>query len=394
MKRLAFFLVIFFICLPLLLADFGVVIGEGLLFEHDGESGFAYKTSINPWLALPLGKADFYLSMGISANYDKTFIFVPELQRLELSLRPLERFGIRAGRFPWEDSSGLTAKGFFDGAELLFDIGQVRLGAAALYTGFLYKDTAIINNSPGDPKDYTVDFDWADFENTYFAPSRLLASLYGEFPGLPYGRGNIYAGLLAQFDLGDSNEAFDTQYLLLRYVFFYHRFDLAVSGVMQLENTQAGDFRTAYASSIEAGLSTGLLDDRISLGLRWASGDGPDTAAFFPLIREAQGLVLKPILSGIMVLRASYLARLLPSLSAELGGRYFLRTDSGSFADPYLEHSSYLLGAELDAAVFWVPYSDISFSLEGGVFLPQTGEAFADNAAPRWSFGIGAIFSF
>jgi hypothetical protein len=52
------------------------------------------------------------------------------------------------------------------------------------------------------------------------------------------------------------------------------------------------------------------------------------------------------------------------------------------------------LGAEVDGAVFWSPFSDLSFSLAGGIYFPQTGQAMASDAPLRWSFRLGAIFSF
>ena len=282
-----------------------------------------------------------------------------------------------------------------DGADFIYDLGKVRLGAAAFYTGLLYKDTADINYSPTDQRDYNEDFDWSDFGNTYFAPRRLFTALYGEFPGLPFKRGHLYAGLLAQFDLSDADEAFHTQYLLLRHILDYKQFDFSVSGAVELENTEDDGLRAAYAVSLEGGWRIPFfLKNRLSLGMRWASGHGPQTAAFFPLIREAQGLVLKPCLSGIMVIKANFEARLLPSLSAELGGRYFLRTDSTSFTDPDIENESYALGAEIGASLLWVPFSDLSFSLAGGIFLPGTGGAMAGDTPVRWSLTLGTIFSF
>jgi hypothetical protein len=267
----------------------------------------------------------------------------------------------------------------------------------------LYQNAAEINISPGDPNEanYAVTVDWADFANTYFAPRRVVTSLYAEFPGFLSPRGNLYAGFLAQFDLSDTAEKYHTQYLLLRYTYAYKRLDLAAAGAAELENTKAGGFKIGYAFSLEGGWQPRLpfvLKDRLSLSARFASGESPGTAAFFPLVREAQGLALKPHFSGLMAIRANYEARFLPSLSAELGARYFIRTDSVKFTDPYkepyLEDDSYFIGAEIDAALLWVPFSDLSFSLSGALFLPQTGGAFRGGAPLIWSACIGTIFSF
>jgi len=368
-----------------------------------GDTKIEGKVILAPWLSVPvdiaLNKGEFYLSPGVHMGFaseqgSANAIIAPELFRLEFSYNVPDLFTLKIGRFTWQDPSRFTAKGRFDGMDLLFNLGKSRLGFSALYTGLLYKETAEINSSPTDPTDYTANFDWSDFGNTYFAPRRILTSLYGEFPGFPPGRGNLYAGLLAQFDLSDAIEGHNTQYLLLRHTLVYKAFDLALSGAAQLENTKADGLRPAFAFSLEGGWQTpAAIKDRLSLGLSWSSGDG-STAAFFPIVREAQSLVLKPCLSGMMIIKANYEARLLPSLFAELTGLYFIRTDSSSFTAPKLEGSSYPLGAEIDAGVLWVPFSDLSFSLKGGVFLPQTGTAWANGAPVLWRITAGTIFSF
>ena len=396
--RIILVIAVFIVSIPNAFADFGLVLSEGFLAENNDETVIANKVTMAPWLSLPLGGADLYLSAGLNANYEEKFFFVPELFRAELSYRIAAAnsyaLGMRLGRIKWQDPTRFTAIGTFDGAEVFAELGSISLGAAALYTGFLYKNTANINISPGDPKDYGATFEWGNFEKTYFAPRRLLTSIYGDFPAFPSGRGNIQAGLLAQFDFSDAAEAFHTQYLLLRYAFYYKSLDLVAAGTMELENTDASGFRTAYAFSAEGGWQTGLLVDRLSLGLRWASGDSPASASFFPIIREAQGIAFKPILSGMMIIRANYQVRLLPTLSAQLGGRYFIRTDSTSYYDPHIGHDSYLLGAEADGTFLWLPFSDLSFSMSGGIFFPKTGSAMADNAPLRWAINFGAIFSF
>ena len=392
------FLVFLFACSlsPVFASDFGMIINGEFEAVNSDENNTSGNVILAPWLSLPLGReGDFHFSLGLNAAFEESNLYVPELFRLEFSFKPLSRLSVRAGRFAWQDPSRFIARGRFDGADLLLDLGNVRLGAAALYTGFLYRETAYISISPGDQNDYSGDFDFNDFANTYFAPRRLISCLYGEFPGFPYMRGNLYAGLLAQFDLSGAEEPFHTQYLLLRHSLAYKAFDLILAGAVGLENTDNKGMRAAYAFTLEGGLQLPTaLRDRLSLGLRWASGDGPQTAAFFPISWEAQGEVLKPALSGIMILRANYQARFLPSFSAEIGGRYFIRTDSGSFADPWLENDSYLIGAELDSSLFWAPFSDLVFSMTGGIFFPQSGEAMPDNAPLRWALKLGTIFSF
>ena len=388
-------LLILFLSIPVFSMDYGAVVGLELNIKDLGETDFDGKFTIGPWLSLPLKEADLYISAGIHAGYDDSFAIVPELFRLEYSARFFDSLVLRAGRIPWQDTTQFIVKGVFDGFDFTVDMGVFRIGTSALYTGFLYKDSSYINSSPEDPKDYNLDFSWSDFSGTYFAPPRFLASLYGDFPGFPYMRGQLYAGILAQFDFSDAEEDYNTIYFLLKHTLVYEAFDLSVSGAIELEPTRTRGLRPAMAITIDGGYQLpGMLKDRLSLGLRYASGEGPYMAAFFPLIREAQGTVLRPLFSGIMLINLNYQILLLPNLSLEFGSQYFFRTDASTYNDPAIAHDSYALGLELDASVMWVPFSDLSLVFGGGVFLPQTGSAMAKDTPLRWSLSLKTLFSF
>jgi len=161
----------------------------------------------------------------------------------------------------------------------------------------------------------------------------------------------------------------------------YKAFDFTVAAAAEFENTADKGSRTALAWLLDGGmqLPTQIID-RLSLSIVWSSGEGPSTAAFYPVVRDALGFALKPSLSGMMIIRLNYGARLLPALSADLGFRYFIRTDSESFTYQYLNNDSYLLGAELNAGILWALFSDLAFTLEGGVLIPSTGDAWERNA--------------
>ena len=392
---------LFFLAAVLQAADFGVLVKGEFETLGQGETAIGGSCIVAPWLSVPFNnKAELYFSAGLNAGKDlesvsAASVAAPELFRLEYFSRPTAAFSFRAGRIIWQDVSGFTAKGRFDGVELLYDAGTIRVGASALYTGLLFKDTAYINVSPTDPRDYGKSFDWADFSGSYFAPRRLLASVYAELPGLPPGRGHLYAGLMAQFDLSGAKEAFHSQYLLLRHTLVYKAFDLALAGAAELEHTKAGGVKPAFAYALQGGWQTPTkMNDRLSAGITWASGDSSGVAAFFPVTREAQSFVLRPSISGMMIARVNYAARFLPSLWGDAEVRYLIRTDGTTFAASHLKKDKYLLGAELDAGAFWAPFSDLSFSLRGGVFLPQTGSAWTSEAPVVWRLTVGSIVSF
>ena len=386
MKRIYLLLIIFLLSItPVVFAiDYGGVISGEVTLEGDKEVFTSGNAALMPWFSMPIGESDLYISAGLSIFFGEETILVPELFRLEYSFSPIPSLAIRAGRISWSDPSRFTAKGRFDGADFLYDLGSIRLGAAILYTGLLTNETSGINISPSDLKDYA---------NTYLAPPRLLTAVYGEINEFyPFERGNLHAGFIAQFDI--SNSDYHTQYLLLRHTFVYNIFDTNIAGAAGLVN-QADGVKAAFAFSLEGGMSiASVIKDRFSLGLSWSSGNGPNAAAFFPVTTEAQSTVLQPYFSGMMFIRANYEARVLPSLSASLGCRYFIRTDSTSFMDPLLENKSYFLGAEIEGSLLWMPFSDIAIMMTGGVFLPQTGSAFADNAPARWLITLGTILSF
>jgi hypothetical protein len=52
------------------------------------------------------------------------------------------------------------------------------------------------------------------------------------------------------------------------------------------------------------------------------------------------------------------------------------------------------LGGEAYAGLTWAPVSDVSFTLGGGAFFPQTGKAFAPDTAVRWRVALETILSF
>jgi len=205
MRRIIFFFaVVFALTLPfitpgtagLYAADHGILLNMELDVDGADETHTRGTIIIAPWISFAFESSELYISAGLNTSISKDNYFAPELFRLEYSSWKHDKLSFRFGRITWQDPSRLIAKGRFDGADLRYSKGKINLGFNLLYTGLLFKDTAYISVSPTD-KDYSENFDWTDFANTYFAPRRLLTSLYGEFPGFPRGRGLFYASLLA-----------------------------------------------------------------------------------------------------------------------------------------------------------------------------------------------------
>ena len=156
MKRFIFFITIFLALgiSGVFSGDFGLVLSgqldaENGVKQNEPDAAVLYgKLSLSPWFSLPLGEADFYASLGMSADFADNTVFIPELYRFEFSDKPIDTLTVRFGRLGWQDSTRFTARGRFDGLDISYRKGKVKIGAAALYTGFLYWDSADINISP------------------------------------------------------------------------------------------------------------------------------------------------------------------------------------------------------------------------------------------------------
>ena len=53
-----------------------------------------------------------------------------------------------------------------------------------------------------------------------------------------------------------------------------------------------------------------------------------------------------------------------------------------------------LLGGEVFLGLSWAPFSDLVFTLGGGLFFPQMGKAFLDDADIKYRVGLTADISF
>jgi hypothetical protein len=325
---------------------------------------------------------------------------LPELGLFEISWRPASSINFEAGRVRFTDPSGFIASGLFDGLAGSAVLGKARLSIGAFYTGFLYKETAKITISRRDTEKYAVPLTFADFE-TYFASRRALVSLGAEFPDLT-SRTTLTLNALAQFDVNDSGGRQDarvhTQYLSVRYTVqpleTLALFGTAVAGLAEHEGDDAIPAHFAAGGGIDWEVP-GSLRDMLTLEFRWSSGAvNKNIVAFTPLNSIAQGQVFSPNLSGLMLVRGKYTARLHRTFSASLEGTYFIRTDEETVTGmEYPPSSSRALGGELYGSWVWAPASDFALSAGGGAFFPGTGNVFDTGAPVLWKVTAGIILS-
>jgi hypothetical protein len=381
--------------------DFGLALRSlpALGSGEEAYGDFEYAAAAVPWFAAPLGEqGDLYLSGGMSLVYaDEAWRPVPELYRFEAAFRFGSDLRIALGRVPSRDPLNLGMNGLFDGLSLEAGLGKARLSAGAFYTGFLYKRTAHITMSV---EDYAAYHDW----DRYFAPRRLVFALGGEISSLFNTQGKLNLGLIGQFDLNElddtivENERIHSQYALAGFTApLGDRGHAALGFAAELVEEGGSDPEFCFAASAElAWLPPKGPEDRLSLAAALSSGVREGLRAFLPINTIAQGKVLRPGLSGLALVEAEYTALLHRTLSAELSAAYFFRTDTQTYRDSGLDMTSLspLLGGEVYGGFAWGPVSDIAFSLGGGVFFPQWGRAFAEDAPHTWRVSLETILSF
>jgi hypothetical protein len=375
--------------------DYGLLIRQTPVLTNEGNSGensVSYTGTAIPWFSASLGeRADLYLSGGISAELENNvWKLIPELYRFEFIYNPNQDMRVELGRIPFRENLSYVFSGLFDGAAARFDLAGGRLSAGVFYTGLLYKKAAYIVMGAEDRKDY-YDGD------VYFSSRRLVFGVNWEKTNVFDTRNTLSLSGLGQFDLNGGDKV-HTQYLEGRLdIPLGNGFNAEAGGVFELIE-QAGKLSAAFALS--AGLHwlpPGARQDMLTVGGRFASGAwGGLTGAFLPVTSHAQGKVLRPEFSGIAFIQGVYSARLQAALSAELSAAYFFRTDELTYFNPGMKPStrSPLLGGEIYGGLTWTPWSDLSVSAAGGVFIPQLGRYFKEDAGLIYRITLEVIFSF
>jgi hypothetical protein len=381
--------------------DYGLLIRQASMLtgreNSNGESGdFSYTGTAIPWFAAPLGeKGELYLSGGISAELEnEEWKPVPELYRFEFIYNPNADISVELGRLPFRESLSYVFSGLFDGAAARFNLGGGRLSAGVFYTGLLYKKAAYILMGAEDRQDY-YDGD------VYFSSRRLVFGINWEKTNIFDTRNTLSLSGLGQFDLNGRDTQVHTQYLEGRLgVPLGKGFNAEAGGVFELIEQDEQDRQAALAFAFSADLHwlpPGSRQDLLTLEGRFASGAWNESVgAFLPVTSQAQGKVLRPEFSGLALIQSSYTTRLHKTLSADLSAAYFFRTDEKTYSDPAMEPStrSPLLGGEIYGGFTWTPWSDLSLAAGGGMFFPQWGKYFKEDAGLTYRITLGAVFSF
>jgi len=390
MKRLLLLPVLLFFTVGLAFSlDFG------LLFDQKIEAGsslFSYTPVFTPWFSWNGGNGlSVYFSAPLSLEYKKytddpgngSFRFIPELGSFAAKYRFNRNLSLEAGRIWHTDTLGFTASGLFDG--LRFDAALFfgNFSAAVFYTGFQYKETAMILMTESDTQKYSEP--WENNFGAYFASSRVLAAIRWDMP--IGGINSLSAEILAQFDLNGSDQPLNSQYGEIKFNLYpKSMFMVTVGALFETLENEKGDFSAALGVLADFKIDVpGSLNDRFNAIIKITSGSwGEGFSAFTPVSSIAQGAIFQGTLSGLALLSAGYSARLHNTIFAEGILRYFIST----YDDP--SASGIFYGGEVWASFVWQPLDDIRLSLGGGVFLPVLGDAFPDDDL---SWKINAVLS-
>ncbi|GHV91288.1 hypothetical protein AGMMS50268_17910 [Spirochaetia bacterium] len=375
-------------------AAFLQLLSELLSYSGGAKAGaFAYTGTAIPWFAAPVGdKADIYLSAGISAELEnEAWKPVPDVHRFEFIYNPNPVMRFEIGRVPFSENLSWVYAGLFDGLAARSTLGGGNLSAGAFYTGLLNKKTAYIVMSPEDRQAY---YD----RDVYFSSRRLVLGANWEKTSIFDTRNTLFLSALGQFDLNGKDTKIHSQYLEARFdIPLRSSFNIKAGGVVELME-QDRRSTAAFGFSLDlAWLPPSTWQDSLTLGGRFSSGKWNDSiGAFVPITAQAQGRVLRPELTGVAFLQGVYTARFHSAASADLFAAYFFRTDETSYSDPGRDISarSSLLGGELYGSLSWMPLSDVLVSGGGGVFLPQTGKYFKDDAGLKYRITLELVLSF
>lgn len=381
--------------------DFGLNFTEEFETSGGDDTILAWAQTAVPWFQTAPGEnfslylsADFILEYADGGVVDPGDAWKPLFRpnRSFFLWKPAAAFFVEAGRLWHQDPLGIIAEGLFDGARFTMNLGQHTLEASALYAGLQHKDAAKIIMTEGDLNDHLKD-------DAYLAPRRLLTSLFWQ--SRQAGLGSVLdAGGLAQFDLRDGGgEKLNSQYGLGKFTVTLARvFDLSLGGVIGAKQQDSGNALSLAGNLSAAWALPGPLVDRLVLEGYVSSGSG-DTglAPFFPVSSVPAGDVFTPGQAGLATAAVRYQTASLNTLYLEIKGIYFWRTTTdiipGVAAVPQEGGTGRKdLGAEMYLSAGWRPFSDLGFTLGGGIFLPS-GPVKEAGMKTLWQVKAAAVLS-
>ena len=383
--------------------DFGVLVDQSVDFNMNGLNvdnwQFNYSGSIIPYFSSLIGgNSELIIAAAFSYCVEPWF-YIPELLLTELTMR-LNRSEIKLGRMEYEDPLGMIASGYFDGALFSFDTNGGTFSIGGLYTGYLFKTRAAITMTKDEEKYSHEMYSFDDFQNTYFAPARLLSSLNWKHPSIG-GFLDVKFSLLGQFDFTGAN--LDSQYAVLNLSIPSTYFILDFGGcfeLIQYNGIQNGMDDITMAVAAKAGLTLIIPDrhqKRISLQGIYASGVFEDVpiGAFLPVTTIPHGNLLNAKLAGLSIVSFNFITNYSDTVLSDLSVSFFMRNDLGTYNNyPVMgtDSKGFYLGPEFYYRFSLNSASGFHMNLGGGVFIPFLGDAMPD-ADILWRAEASILFS-
>jgi len=384
--------------------DFGLLLNQYTSYTKSAEEtgAFEYRADIVPRISFLLGDmGHFITSMGFTFGYKEEFSFVPQILRTEFFIH-FGALGITVGRMNYSDSPHFVVDSLLDGVQVTHSSPLGKFGLGAWYTGVLYKKNARIIMTEDEQQHYDSPLVKNDFANTYFAPSRVVASFDWEHPSI----GDLIqlnTALTGQIDMSRQEEKYHSEYLSLKAGMPFNSF-LFEAGVSleafqsKLAAEQSLAFKTALAGEIGIHYTpASSFSSRLSFTGRYASGDGNKLfGAFIPITAKRYGEIFQSKITGLTVLDLGYSARFIDSFATSINASYFIRNDFETPSSHSIvndtEKDGKLLGAEIFTHFIWSPLSDLQFNLGAGTFMPVFGNVWPD-AKNVWRIDLSIVFA-
>ncbi len=352
--------------------DLGGAVDSATTLMNRGAADWQNQDKLSLWVSADLGAALVLDAQG-SYTYalDRPYLF--DVDRLALA--GTYRLGsgggtvldFTVGRFPLLDLTGDVLDMSADGLQVRLGLPGMQLGLAAAYTGLLLKPVAALALSAADSAD-------AGNADIVLAPGRLLVQAEMRLPEL-FARQTVVLALLLQQDLrSQESQRLDSQYLVAGLsgpvvpgLYYDASFTFSAR-----EDHAAGDTLLSWlAKGGVRYFAPQLLNTRLALDARLASGDSGAFQPFLPVNAPTLGLVVTPPLGDLLQAQASWsikpLARsasfALRNLQTELRGTVYLLSATQEYE-----------GSEAVAVISFRPLSDLGAALSGGVWLPKGGD--------------------
>jgi hypothetical protein len=337
------------------------------------------------------GTWDLTVQGSYTYNLEQPYIFDVDLLRFTGVFPRSSVLELTAGRFVFQDATGLILNHAADGLRFGFLFPKVQIHLGAAYTGLLLNPSSDIRVSDDDLLE-------VDDSSTFFGPSRVL--LQGSF-NFPAGRRYQMLTLqaLAQFDLrADAAEEIHTQYLglatsrrLSPTLYLDSHFTLS-SGQSTVAAKDTFLLSFLYGFGFRY-FNENLISSRAHLKIQYSSGFLPlvllpgwealSLEDFRPINQPITGLVFSPGLGNLMYADFLYTFRpffrdpnqSLANIQPGLAVRTYFRSTFSDISLEYVDTSSkgMYLGTEIEANLVARVFSDLGLSLRTGVFLPGTG---------------------